>query len=209
MLLAGNLNVSTATGLTFLCIWRDQYIVNVARLGEAEAELDKLLLKLRQLRDANTGMRGAVAAKGRLTAKLVQGTADKMSLEVDQIRASMTDVQGGTVSALQDWCELFVCLGPSLTNLLPTRFTCNNWRCTNLATTSEAFRLVRGKACACAGCLAGTEGTAPPFCFAARYCSVACQAEQWPQHKQTCRRLRQLRCSMLQQAPASVPEPAG
>jgi hypothetical protein len=59
-------------------------------------------------------------------------------------------------------------LGQVLCAQLPTRYCCNNPRCSNLTTASEAFGLVRGKACACAGCLALSEGPAPPFCFAAR-----------------------------------------
>jgi hypothetical protein len=35
---------------------------------------------------------------------------------------------------------------------LPSRFCCGNKECTNLASLSECFALIRGRACVCGGC---------------------------------------------------------
>jgi hypothetical protein len=79
--------------------------------------------------------------------------------------------------ALKENFRLFDCharclqeAGAQLCSLLSTRFCCNNPRCSNMATASEGFLLVRGKSCVCGGCLMGNRrhALAPTFCTATR-----------------------------------------
>jgi len=65
------------------------------------------------------------------------------------VRPPLTEVQL-LAAALQDSARVLLAA-------VPNRYGCNNPACTNLATVSDAFALVRGKSCVCGGCLRRLE----------------------------------------------------
>jgi len=71
--------------------------------------------------------------------------------------------------------QLHQSLGSTLTRFAVPH-ACNNLHCRNVSGRSEA-QLVGGRSCICGGCRT------------ARYCSRACQAQHWKQHKPVCRAL--------------------
>lgn len=70
-------------------------------------------------------------------------------------KGRLQDISQSTTAAdtIQQLAQELLKLGSLLCTALPGAFYCNNPGCTNLATVSEGFALVRGKACICAGCL--------------------------------------------------------
>lgn len=70
----------------------------------------------------------------------------------------------GLLTALSGVAGALQAASSALAAAVPCSYTCNNLSCSNLSTVSEAFALVRGKACVCGGCLGVVRycSTAPP-----------------------------------------------
>jgi hypothetical protein len=77
-------------------------------------------------------------------------------MKANDLRSAHTDGDATAVSALcPRILDLLQGLGELLCAVLPGASCCNNPVCRNLGTVSEAFALVRGKACVCGGCQVG------------------------------------------------------
>jgi hypothetical protein len=108
------------------------------------------------------------ARKLRLTRKLERVSEGHRRLQA--ISAQLFNVSTAAAGQIHDYPDLLQDLGVLLCARHPSRFCCNDPDCNNVATTSEGFMLVRGKACACGGCLGCSKrpALAPTFCTGAR-----------------------------------------
>lgn len=136
--------------------------------SDLEATLDKHQKDLAEVRQ----YAAALPPRKRLSLRYMEGCQVKMAEGVQELQDQLAQFEHPheVQKAVGDFGEVLYALGEALCAQLPTRFCRNNPYCDNVATASEAFCLVRGAACVCGGCLAGSKRPteAPTFCVAAR-----------------------------------------
>lgn len=115
-------------------------------LGEALSIMEQQLLPvLTSLHEAvhNSRQQYSTAA----------GQVNSQPQRQQQLPAIMFDQLHLKEGLLPELAAALEAAGRALCAALPCRFCCNNPDCSNMDGVSEAFGLVRGKACVCGGCL--------------------------------------------------------
>lgn len=85
--------------------------------------------------------------------KAISASVQLLTAEQARLQDISQSDSAPAASTIQQLAQELLKLGSLLCTALPGAFYCNNPGCTNLATVSEGFALVRGKACICSGCL--------------------------------------------------------
>jgi hypothetical protein len=146
--------------------WYTAHSQYMSVAGGAEGEIKRLEGELEALQAQG----GRLSTKDRLKQKVLLA-------QLQPQRKARSDCQA-KIAGSMDYCFLAAAgsfakilehAGALLCSLLPTRFCCNNPRCSSMATASEGFLLVRRQSCVCGGCLMGSRrpALAPTFCTAA------------------------------------------
>jgi hypothetical protein len=89
-------------------------------------------------------------------------------------------VKGSDITEFEDKLVELTALADSIQHACRPRVQlvgCSHPRCPNLSGLSAE------------GLVTGRKGVRCGWCEVARYCSPACQKEDWPQHRHVCRRL--------------------
>jgi hypothetical protein len=143
--------------------------------GSSPKAMDELLQQLQALSEEIHNNKVLLNEQKLLPAKKL--SLKQKAARVTQLQHQLGTLKGQLAAAMDDaamkipdYAVSLQSLGEVLCAQHPSRFCCNNPRCSNFATASEAFLLVRGKACACGGCLGGSRrpALAPTFCMGAR-----------------------------------------
>jgi hypothetical protein len=149
-----------------LQMWRVQCGLLNREIQSQESKVAALQAEMTRLRVRPS--QSQTSAQRRLSMKVTQKELDKISNATQRMRQRIEATPSEWKDALQGHGQFIMMLGAALALLLPSRFCCSNPCCINLSTVSESFRLARGAASACGGCLSGGKQPAHAHCFAAR-----------------------------------------
>jgi hypothetical protein len=132
--------------------------------------MEKEERSLQQLRLKLSSVHPNKSAAAKLSLKHRASTLGRARQQWDTLSDSLETVASASMLLVKKYAGDLQLLGEALCAQSPSRFCCNNPRCSNVATASEGFVLVRGNACACGGCLGGSRAPAlaATFCTGAR-----------------------------------------
>jgi hypothetical protein len=151
----GSLQAAAATAAAHMTNWSQQQAENKSQLQRSHQLVTQAAATCAAV-EAQQQPGGCTSGQQRRMRaqqlKQLRVTHSKLQQEYQQLLPTVLPAPAPVLSSLADALDI---VAGRLAAVIPSSLCCNNLSCSNMASVSESFALVRGKGCVCGGCTSG------------------------------------------------------